>query len=229
MTTSDARLSVTATIAVRDGADLLPECLEAVGAQTRAPDEVLVVDGGSVDGSVDVARAAGARVIVQDRPGLPAAYNLLIAESRTDLVAFCSHDDLWTTDKLAVQISYLEAHPEVEFVHAHARFVAQPGFVPGPHAARLIGTERPAPIMETLVARRTVFDVVGGFDPEYTIAHDVDWLARVTAAGARGAMLTEVLLIKRLHGRNLSLQTEENNRQLLRAVRAAASRSSSQP
>lgn len=228
MVIPDVRLSVTATIAVRNGADLLPECLGAVAAQTRAPDEVLVVDGGSVDGSDEIARTAGARVIVQDRPGLPAAYNLLISESRTDLVAFCSHDDMWTADKLAVQVGHLEAHPEVDFVHAHARFVAQPGFVPGPHAATLIGTERPAPIMETLVARREVFEAVGGFDPEYSIAHDVDWLARATAAGARGVMLAEVLLIKRLHGDNLSLQTEENNRQLLRAVRAAASRSSSQ-
>ena len=43
-------------------AHMLKDCLDALAAQTRAPDEVIVVDNGSADDTAGIARAAGARV-----------------------------------------------------------------------------------------------------------------------------------------------------------------------
>lgn len=65
--------TVSVVIPVRDDAEHLRSCLAALAAQTRAPDEVVVVDNGSHDDSAAVARAAGARVVACAEPGIPAA------------------------------------------------------------------------------------------------------------------------------------------------------------
>ncbi|ADG74674.1 glycosyl transferase family 2 [Cellulomonas flavigena DSM 20109] len=65
--------TVSVVIPVRDDADHLDACLTLLGRQTRRPDEVVVVDNGSTDASALVARQHGARVVLEPRPGIPAA------------------------------------------------------------------------------------------------------------------------------------------------------------
>lgn len=52
---------------------MLARCLEALALQTRLPDEIIVVDNGSTDDTADVARRAGARVVIEPHRGIPAA------------------------------------------------------------------------------------------------------------------------------------------------------------
>lgn len=68
-----AALTVSVVIPVLDDAAELAECLRALSSQTLAPDEIVVVDNGSADDSVAVARAAGARVVHEPRRGIPYA------------------------------------------------------------------------------------------------------------------------------------------------------------
>jgi glycosyltransferase involved in cell wall biosynthesis len=65
------RLSV--VIPVKDDAAPLAACLRTLEAQRRQPDEVIVVDNGSADGSAEVARAWGGRVLAESAPGIGAA------------------------------------------------------------------------------------------------------------------------------------------------------------
>jgi glycosyltransferase involved in cell wall biosynthesis len=58
--------------ALNDSA-MLARCLAALAVQSRLPDEVVVVDNGSTDDTADVARRAGARVVVESRRGIPSA------------------------------------------------------------------------------------------------------------------------------------------------------------
>ena len=75
--------------------------------------------------------------------------------------------------------------------------------------------------METLVARRSALERVGPFDTSYRVAEDVDWFARARDAGLRIDVVDDVLLHKRVHGGNASLNARENDELLLRAVRAS--------
>jgi glycosyltransferase involved in cell wall biosynthesis len=52
---------------------MLERCLASLSLQTRPADEIVVVDNGSTDNTAPVARAAGARVVVEPRRGIPAA------------------------------------------------------------------------------------------------------------------------------------------------------------
>ena len=167
-------------------------------------------------------------MVSQPGTGIPDAYNHGIAESCTPLIAFCSHDDRWTADKVEVQVAHLAAHPALAFTHAHFTYVVEEGFRPPPQLAALVGSPQPGPIMETLVARREVFDRVGGFDPTMTNAEDLDWLARARDLGEPSAMLSDCLLVKRLHGANTSLAIEANNAAMLAALRRSVARKRTQ-
>ena len=93
--------AISACVAVYNGAELLPRCLKSILAQTRASDEILVLDDGSTDGSADVASAfPWVRVIRQDNAGIGAARKRLVEEASADWIAFCDHDDWWEPDRL---------------------------------------------------------------------------------------------------------------------------------
>ena len=188
-------MNVSVVMAVRDGERYLAEALASVGAQTVAPLEVLLVDGGSRDATRAIAAAHGTRVLDQDGDTLADAYNTGIAAARGDVVAFLSHDDVWLPRKLELQLARLET---AEACVCHAEFFLDgdppPGFRP-----ELLDGPRPVRVMEALAARRSLFADVGGLRAEVSPADDVDWFARVQDAGHDVPVLPWTLLRKRVH------------------------------
>lgn len=108
-------------------AHFLPETLESVRAQTLEDWECIVVDDGSTDDSVEVARSfekrdARIRVVARENGGLPVARNTGLEEARGRFVQFLDADDLIEREKLAVQSGFLLNHGEVDVVYGDACF-----------------------------------------------------------------------------------------------------------
>jgi glycosyltransferase involved in cell wall biosynthesis len=208
---------VSAVLIVRNGERFLERALESVRAQSYRHFEIIVVDGGSTDGTVAVARARDdVRLVFQQGTGIAEAYNTGLEAARGEFIAFLSYDDLWHPEKLALQVAFLRAHPEVGYTVGMLRYFLEPGCeVPRGIRPELLEGEHVGRVMETLVARRTLFAEVGGFDPALRIANDVDWFARVQDLGVPGAVLPEVLLQKRLHDANTSSNEAVNTAELL--------------
>ncbi|BBK30820.1 glycosyl transferase family 2 [Stella humosa] len=201
-------MTITAVVCVRDGALRLPRALASIRAQTRQPDEVLVVDGRSTDGTAEIARQWGARVVEQSGRGLADARNLALAEARGRLVAFLDHDDRWMPDKLARQAADLAGPDETAYGVAHLRFVADDADgtpIDGPRGLPRLG-RTPG----TLVAPRALFDRVGPFDPTLGMGCDMDWFVRADAAGCRRVADPAVLLLKTLRADALSADPAVN-------------------
>lgn len=110
--------------------------LASISAQSRLPDEVVVGDDGSTDGSLDLVRAWGREAGMQvevlaptpaGRPlGSVANYERTLRACRGDFVALADQDDVWHPDKLAVLERLLErgaslACTDAELVDAHLR------------------------------------------------------------------------------------------------------------
>ena len=98
---------VTVIIIVRNGERFLEQAIQSVLAQTYNPLELIVVDGRSQDRTAQIAQSfAEVRYVQQINKGVSDAYNLGIAEATGELIAFLSHDDLWTSDKLDIPNHY---------------------------------------------------------------------------------------------------------------------------
>src|SRR4051812_31179197 len=111
--------SVSVIIAVKNGERFLRDCLESVLAQTFQPVEIIVIDGHSTDSTPAIARSfPQVRYLLQSAPGLSAAYNQGIQGASGELIAFISHDDLWTPDKLAIQVNWMAARPDLVYTTA---------------------------------------------------------------------------------------------------------------
>jgi len=217
---------VSVVLVVRNGEAYIRDALASVTQSRIAPLEILVVDGGSSDRTPAIAAATPlVRVVAQRSTGIANAYNEGIAEARGELIAFISHDDLWTAGKLDIQVAAMQAEPGLLFTVGMVEHFLEPGCVP-PEGFRRELLERPYPglIMETLMARRRAFELVGGFDPSFAVAEDTDWFARAKDAQVPMRVLPQVLVRKRVHGTNASLNVKAIDHLLLRAMRRSIAR-----
>lgn len=102
----------------------LAATVASVLAQTHADWELLLVDDGSADRSLEIARSFGdprIRVLSdgQNR-GLVDRLNQIAVEARGELVARMDSDDLMTPDRLAVQVAVMTAEPNVDVCFGQA-------------------------------------------------------------------------------------------------------------
>jgi len=217
--------SISVIIAVRNGEKYLLRALRSVKAQDPPPQEIVVVDGASTDGTRQIAESvAGVRVVTQTGRGIADAYNCGIASSTGDLVAFLSCDDEWTPDKLRVQAEYMEATPKLLYTLTLAQSRLEDGHT-APAGFRMDLLERDhSGAMETLMARREVFEKVGPFDTRFQTAEDLDWFARAGDLNIPTACIQRVLLYKYVHDANLSLTTPTNNQSILTLLRQSIQR-----
>ena len=107
-------MSLSVVIPCRDGEAYLAETLRSLSLQTRQPDEVILVDDGSVDRSVEIAQGFGPpiRVVTGEARGPSAARTLGASLASGDRLMFLDADDLLSPDALASLDAALDDHPD---------------------------------------------------------------------------------------------------------------------
>lgn len=111
--TSPALVSV--AIPAYNAASTLDQTLRSVLDQTYPAIEILVVDDGSTDGTWDLLQRYGPRVraIRQPNAGIGAARNASVRAARGEFIALLDADDLCEPERIALQVDFLQRHPEV--------------------------------------------------------------------------------------------------------------------
>lgn len=213
-------MDVTCIVATKNAARFLEAALQSIAAQPGIAVEVIVVDAASTDGSREIARSSGARLVDQEGKGLASAWNTGIRLAAAPIIAFLDSDDLWVADRLAARLAGLEASGASVSIGRVRHFV-EGGGPPPAGFEHLFGedAERPAPIPGAMLVRRPVFDEIGFFDPEFALAADADWLGRTIRAGVAATEFGSLVLLKRLHGANLTARTDLVRDELLAALR----------
>ncbi len=221
---------VSVILPVFNGEAFLAQAIASVLAQTYRPIQVIVVDDGSTDATAAMAQAfQKVEYVYQANQGLSAARNAGIHLSSGEFIAFLDADDLWLPDKLRVQIDYLLNHPEVGYAFTQERLFTDSGSaLLARYRPELVAEDHPGYHPGTLLIRRAVFEQIGLFDPAYKITQDTDWFARAKDAGICAAVIPQTLLLKRVHGSNLSSEREVLTRELLRVLRSSIERQRAQ-
>jgi Glycosyl transferase family 2 len=177
-------------IPVRSDEANLRRCLASIKRcrQTATPSEIIVIDNGSVDGSADAARQAGA--VVLEAPGLRVGElrNRAARAARSEVLAFVDADHEIDEGWIRAALETL-ALPNVGGTGA----LCEPPH-PGTWVQRVYGALRGhtpdrLPVAwlgaGNLAVRRSVFQHVGGFDTMLESCEDVDLCQRMRAAGFR--------------------------------------------
>jgi glycosyltransferase involved in cell wall biosynthesis len=217
---------ISVVLAVRNGEPYLREAIDSVLVQAYHPIEILLIDSHSTDNTLAIARSyPQVRCLSQRNRGVADARNVGIEAARGAFIAFLSHDDFWTPTKLQSQVEYMMSFPHLQYTVGRAKFFLEPGITPpaGFRKELLIG-DHEAHIPETMLARRSLFDQIGNFNSELTTAEDVDWFARAKDRQIPHAVIQKVLLHKRVHHSNTSLNGSGNNDRLLNVMRESIAR-----
>ena len=217
---------VSIVMAVRNGERYLAAAMNSILDQCYHPMEILFVDGRSTDRSREIAASyPWVRILKQPGTGIADAYNLGIIEAQGEYLAFLSHDDIWTSDKLHAQVGHLNRNPQVHYVVGKARLFLDPGCkAPPALKSGLLYGDHVAFNMETLLVRRHVFNSVGLFNTSLTMGEDTDWFLRGLDLGMVGEVLPRVILHKRVHDANIWLNTPEYRQILIRIVKQSLQR-----
>lgn len=205
----DSEVSV--IIPVYNGETFLLEALESIKRQTYQPLEIIIVDDGSTDDTAKVAKTFQGNVIYsyQVNHGPAAARNKGLRMAQGDVIAFLDADDLWSENKLEVQLLQLENDSAVEIVLGHTkRMWAKPGT----HNYDRFTEPELALKLDSCLVRRSVFDKVGHFDESLRCCEDWDWFLRARELGVSFVTHAEVMAYYRRHDRNLTLQKEINDK-----------------
>jgi glycosyltransferase involved in cell wall biosynthesis len=215
---------VSVVIPVFNGERFLAAAIQSVLEQTYRPLEVIVVDDGSTDRSLAIARSfPGVRMFEQARAGPGAARNRGVAAASGAFLAFLDADDLMPPDKLARQVGYLRDHPEVGCVLGRQELVLEPG-VEWPLWAGerrepgAVVAERPEAPLMSMVVRASLFEEIGGFNPTYLHGEDADCLLRARQR-AEVTTLESIVLRRRIHSDNLSNDAQALRRGTFRVLR----------
>lgn len=161
---------ITIVIPAHNYAHFIGEAFESLVAQTRPPDEVVVVDDGSTDRLADVIEQAKAvlppvTVVRHDRPlGLNAARNAGIRASHGEFILLLDADDRLSSRALELLEKALNSDQRVGFAYLSTRmFGAREAFVEA-HTFTHEELLRRNRVNASTMFRRTLFDSVGGFN-----------------------------------------------------------------
>ena len=181
---------VSYVIPVRNDAARLRRCLRSLDEMKYPKDrcEIVVIDNGSNDGSADVAREAGARVLTVTAARVAELRNLAASSARGEIIAFVDADHELNAEWLESAVETL-CRPGVAGVGA--QYYGPPN---GTWVQRMYDSfrQRRAGIHDvewvgsgSLAVWRSVFEAEGGFDTRLETCEDVDFCNRLRAAGRR--------------------------------------------
>jgi glycosyltransferase involved in cell wall biosynthesis len=194
------------------------QSVESVFAQSRQPEEIIVVDDGSTDGTRQALELYRGRIryIYQENRGAAAARNNGIRTATGDFVAFLDADDLWLPEKLEFQMEYFARHPNYGLVYSDMKIFDESGII-HESVKQWLGMSMPVGyvfrqlfwdtlfIPAAVVCRKACFERAGLFDERLVFCEDYEMWLRIARLFEFGCV-DKPLVMYRKHS-NQSTQT----------------------
>ena len=231
-----SHMTVSTIIPAYRAAQTVGRALDSLLAQTRPPDEIVVVDDGSPDDLAAALQPYGDKVTLVRKAngGAASARNLGIERSHGELIAFLDADDYWEPAKLERQLELLERHPEVGLTSSRSFLREIDGALIGPCADALPYCDRVLTASgeeafeiatriwtSTVLVRRAVLGT-HRFDERLRTAEDVEVWFRIAVANSVYILAEPLATGVALPGSLSRANTDDDCTNLLSVVRRHA-------
>lgn len=201
---------------------MLREALASVHAQRWPSVEIIVVDGGSTDGSVEeLAERTDIRLLTGPDRGVFDAFNKGIAAASGEVIGILNSDDLYADGAFAAIDTALSSHPDAHAACGTA-ILTEDGQTIETYGRSADKTLTPRTVMigscvpNARFFRRKAVARVGPFSPDYTYVADRDWLARWYEAGFATVPLDQHVYTYRRHPGSLTFDAERSHERRIR-------------
>jgi glycosyltransferase involved in cell wall biosynthesis len=213
-TLDEQRKLVSIVLPVYNGARFLRQSIDSCLQQTYRHIELIIVDDGSEDNSIDIVKSYHddriKLICHQTNQKLPAALNTGFGHARGVYLTWTSHDNYYEPTAIAEMVSFLEENSHIHFVFANNYLVDE-----ADHILRLIKAGPVEQIAEKscvggcFLYKRTVYEKVGPYNERTFLAEDYDYWLRALTAGFTLAHLDLPLYFYRWHADSLSVRFGE--------------------
>jgi glycosyltransferase involved in cell wall biosynthesis len=183
---------ISVIIPVYNGEKTIKETIESVLNQTVSDFEIVIINDGSQDSTLEVVSRISApllKVFSYPNAGVSVSRNRGISQAAGDYVSFLDADDLWTPDKLETQLKALQANPKAAVAYSWTDWIDETGqflrsgghiTVNGDVYAKLLLRDFVESGSNPLIRRQALTEV-GGFDASLNLAADWDMWLRLAA------------------------------------------------
>jgi len=201
----NSRTQLSVIIPVYNGERYLAEAIDSVLSQNYQPMEVIVVDDGSTDKSANIINSYGklVRYCYQPNLGTAAAMNRGTDLAIGEYWAFLGADDLWTEDRIKLQLEAFDAHPDMDIVSGYVKqFFSSETQDSVKKRIRFSTDSIPGYVIPAMLIKRQSFYRVGLFEPRWKIGAEMNWYLRAQEEGLKIMMLPDLVLLRRIHENN---------------------------
>ena len=203
-------IKISVVTAIFNSQDTLEQALASILSQSYPAVEMIVIDGASTDGSLDILeryRQYFGVLISESDGGIYDALNKGIKSATGDVIGFLHADDVLQNSEVLCKVAAAFSDPGVDAVYGDLVYVARNNI---DNVLRYwrggIYTDKSfqhgwMPPHPTFYVRRSIFERLGGFDTRYRIAADYDLVLRFLAVEKiRSIYIPEVMVRMRVGG-----------------------------
>lgn len=204
----DTTAPVTCLITAYNSAAYVEEAVRSLVDQTRPPAEIILVDDGSTDNTVDLARQVGGtalRVIRQENAGIAAGRNRGLAEVSQPFVIFCDADDISLPERIEWCLAAFDEAPERDVVFGNWRnfWIEALAHEEADSSTHAPSGEQTSRFLCSAMYRSDLVRAVGTFDPSLKMS-EVHWVNRAIKAAQSVRDLGHLMYLRRIHYTNYS-------------------------
>jgi glycosyltransferase involved in cell wall biosynthesis len=203
--------------------DLLCEAIESLDSQGQSDVQHIVVDGGSVDGTLEMLRERPNIVVFQDRRrGLYDAINMGIEHATGDIIGLLNSDDIYAHGALRAVERVFALNPQADAACGAAELFNADGVRARYHARADLALDSHAAIVGACIInarffRRDVFERCGLFSLAFPLVADREFLVRTLISGIITISVDAVVYRYRSHEGSLTFGAREGQADVLRA------------